>query len=405
MNPFRLLAGLALAGLCAVAVTGCDDDVPSDAVAKVGDTVITKQQFDRWYENAARSQAQAGGPAIVPDPPNYTKCVAAIKKALPKGTPQQSDAALEKQCKTNYEQLKQQVMQFLIQAEWVKQEAADQDIEISDAELQRMFEDQKKQAFPKEKAYRQFLRRTGATEADIVYRVKLDALQGKLAEKVQKDEGKVTDEDIEEYYEKNKKRFAAPERRDLNIVLTKTRAKAEQAKQELDGGASFKDVSKKYSIDQASKAQGGKLPDVPTGQQEKAFDEAVFEAETESIEGPVKTQFGWYVFEVTDVTEPSEQSLEQAKETIRNVLKSESQQKALQAFVEDFREDFKDETTCREGFVVPECSNAPKEETDTGPASGGAPGGGQAPPPQGAAPQGAAPAPPQGAAPQGTPAP
>ena len=70
-----------------------------------------------------------------------------------------------------------------------------------------------------------------------------------------------------------------------------------------------------------------------------------------------------------------------------------------------FREDFKDETTCREGFVVPECSNAPKEETDTGPASGGAPGGGQAPPPQGAAPQGAAPAPPQGAAPQGTPAP
>jgi foldase protein PrsA len=401
MRTFRAFAGVSLAGLCALVAAGCGgDDVPSDAVAKVGDTVITKQAFDRWYQNAAKSQAQQGGPPVPPDPPSFTKCVAALKEQQPKGTPAQKDGALKKQCKQGYDQLKQQVMQFLIQSEWVQQEAEEQGVEVKDAEVRRLFDDQKKQAFPKEKDYQRFLQTSGSSEQDILFRVKLDALQGKLAEKVQKNQEKISDDEIEEYYEKNKKRFTQPESRDLSIVLTKGKAKAEQAKKELEGGASFKAVANEYSTDQASKAQGGKLPGVTRGRQDKAFDEAVFDAEKGELEGPVKTQFGWYVFEVTKVTPANEQSLDEAKETIRNVLRQENESKALQSFIESFREDFKDITACREGFVVPECANAPEPETDTGPASGGAPGGApqQAPPPQGAPQQGA----PQQAPPQQT---
>ena len=57
------------------------------------------------------------------------------------------------------------------------------------------------------------------------------------------------------------------------MVLTKTKAKADEAKKELEDGKSFKAVAKEYSIDEASKAQGGKLPDVSKGQQEKALDD------------------------------------------------------------------------------------------------------------------------------------
>jgi foldase protein PrsA len=407
MNAFRALAGVSLAGLCAIAAGCGGDDVPSDAVAKVGDTVITKQQFDHWYQTAASGQAQSGGPGVVPDPPRYAKCVAALKKQQPKGAPAQKDSALKKQCKDSYDQLKQQVMQFLIQAEWVQQEAADQGLAVKDAEVRSLFEDQKKRAFPKEKDYRKYLRTSGSNERDILFRVKLDAIQKKLAENVQKDQEKVSDEDIEEYYEKNKQRFTQPEQRDLNIVLTKTEGKAEEAKKALEDGQSFKAVSKEYSIDQASKAQGGKLPGVARGRQDKAFDDAVFEAKQGELEGPVKTQFGWYVFEVTRITEKTEQSLDDAKDTIRNVVKQENQSKALQDFIEDFREDYKDKTACREGFIVPECANAPEDETQTGPASGGAPGGSQAPPTQQPPPQQAPPqqAPPQQAPPQQTPPP
>ena len=53
------------------------------------------------------------------------------------------------------------------------------------------------------------------TEEDILFRVKLDQLQQKLTQKVTKDAKKVSDEDVQAYYDKNKKRFAQPERRDL----------------------------------------------------------------------------------------------------------------------------------------------------------------------------------------------
>ena len=369
----KSILALAVVGLGAASFAGCGNDVPAGAVAKVGDATITQDEFDKWLNTAARGNAQ-GAAAVVPDPPDYTKCVAAKSKTpVPKGQKQPTEDALKKQCKSEYDQLKREVMQFLIQAEWVQQEAADQDIKVTDAQIKKSFEDQKKQAFPNDKQYQDFLASSGMSEQDILFRVKLDQLQQKLTQKVTEDAKKVSDEDISAYYEKNKKRFAQPERRDLRVVLTKTEAKAEQAKKALESGDSFKQVVKKYSIDEASKSQGGRLPAVSEGQQEKAFDTAIFDAKKGEVEGPVKTQFGWYVFEVEKITKASQQTLEESKETIKNLLRSQRQQKAIDEFVKDFRQDYKDETDCADDYRVVECNNAPKDGSDTGPASGGNP--------------------------------
>jgi foldase protein PrsA len=359
----------------AAAVIGCggSDSVPSGSVATVGDEEITQEEFDKWLETAVSGQAQ-GAETVVPDPPEFTKCVAAKKDApLPKGQKQQSEAALKKQCEQEYDTLKREVMLFLIQAEWVKQEAEEQGVEVSDESVKKSFEDQKKQAFPTDKAYDEFIKTSGMTEEDILFRVKLNELQQKLTQKVTQDATKVTDEDIQEYYDKNKRRFAQPERRDLRVVLTKTEAKADQARSALEDGDGWKQVVKQYSIDEASKAQGGLLPAVAKGQQDKALDDAVFSAKKGELEGPVKTQFGWYVFEVTKITPAAQQSLDQSKDTIRNLLRSERQQKALDEFVKEFREDYRGETECADDYRIEECSNAPKKQ-DTGPASGGNPG-------------------------------
>jgi foldase protein PrsA len=371
----KSILALAALALGAAVFAGCGNDVPAGAVAKVGDSTITQDEFDKWLATAAKGNAQ-GGSSAVPDPPDYEKCVAAkAKTPVPKGQKKPTDDALKKQCKSEYDALKKEVMQFLIQAEWVQQEAADQDIKVTDAQIKKSFADQKKQAFPNDKQYQQFLASSGMTEDDILFRVKLDQLQQKLTQKVTEDAKKVSDEDISAYYEKNKKRFAQPERRDLRVVLTKTEAKANQAKQALESGQPFKKVVKQYSIDEASKSQAGLLPAVTQGQQEKAFDTAIFDAKKGSLEGPVKTQFGWYVFKVEKVTKASQQTLEQSKETIKNLLRSQRQQKALDEFIKSFREDYKDKTDCADDYRVAECKNAPKDETDTGPASGGNPGG------------------------------
>jgi foldase protein PrsA len=375
----KSILALAAAALGVAAFAGCGNDVPAGAVAKVGDATITQDEFDKWLNTAARGNAQ-GGAAVAPDPPDFKQCVAAKGKTpVPKGQKQPTDDALKKQCKSEYDTLKREVMQFLIQAEWVQQEAADQDIKVTDEQIKKSFEDQKKQAFPNDKQYQQFLASSGMTEKDILFRVKLDQLQQKLTQKATEDAKKVSDEDVSAYYEKNKKRFAQPERRDLRVVLTKTEAKANQAKKALASGQSFKKVVKQYSIDEASKSQGGLLPAVSENQQEKAFDDAIFSAKKGKIEGPVKTQFGWYVFKVEKVTKASQQTLEQSKETIKNLLRSQRQQKSLEQFIKDFRKDYKDRTDCADDYLVAECKNAPEDQTTSGPASGGNPGGQQQP--------------------------
>ncbi len=354
-----LLALCALAALAAVAA-GCGG-VPGNAVAEVDGTAIEKEDFEHWMNVAAKSSGQPN--ASVPDAPDYTKCVENKKKTAPKpakGQPKTTDGQYKDQCKQEYEQLRDQVLQLLTSFEWIEGEAEEMGIKVTDAEVKKSFDQQKKQSFPKDEDYQKFLKDYGQTEQDVMQRVKLDLLSNKIRDKVIKGKDKVTDAQIEDFYNKNKERFAQPERRDLRIVLTKGQAKADQAKAALESGESWKSVAKQYSIDEASKAQGGKLPAQAEGTLEKALDEAVFKAQKGQTVGPVKTQFGYYVFEVDKVDKASQQSLEQAKETIRQTLQSQNQQKALDKFVADFQKKWKERTECREGYVTQQCKNAPK---------------------------------------------
>ena len=394
----RSLLALGAFFVSAAVFTACGDSVPGNAVVRVDDDTIKTSTFNHWLSVAARSSQPPGTTAkvAVPDPPDFKKCVAGKVKSAPKpakGQPKPTTAQFKAQCKQEYEGLRDQVLQFLIQAQWIQGEAADQDIKISDKELKKNFEQQKKQSFPTEKEYKAFLKSSGMTQEDIDLRVKLDLLSNKIREKINKKRKKVTNADIQKYYDKNKARFAQPEKRDLNVVLTKTKSRANTALDALRGGSSWKSVAKKYSIDQASKDAGGKLPGVQPGQQEKAFDTAVFKAKKGQVEGPVKTQFGYYVFEVTKITPKSQQTLDQAKPTIKQLLQQQGQQKALNDFVKDFEKKWKDRTNCRKGYVVAMCKNAPKPKKNQQTTPPGAV------PSQGGAPQGGAPQAPQQAPP------
>src|SRR3954468_1412815 len=328
----------------AALVAGCGG-VPGNAVATGDGNSIEKSEFDHWLNVAAKSGGQAS--AAVPKPPEFTECIAQKRKTTPKpakGQPKVTDSQLKTQCKQEYASLRDQVLQLLISFKWIEGEAKDLGVKVSDAEVKKQFETQKKASFPKDADYQKFLKTSGQSQSDIMMRVKLDVLSNKIRDKVTKGKDKVTDADVQAYYDKNKSRFAQPERRDLLVVLTKTQAKAEQAKAAIQAGQSFASVAKKYSIDQASKAQGGKLAGVAKGQQEKALDTAVFSAKKGKLVGPVKTQFGYYVFKVNKVMPASQQTLDQAKTTIKQLLGSQKQQKALDSFVKKFQKKWKSKT-------------------------------------------------------------
>ena len=389
-SPRRIISALGAFFVLALLLAACGG-IPGNGVARVDDTVIKKSTFDHWLGVAALSSQAPGSTsgATVPDAPNFTKCVATKRQQQPKATkgqPQQTDAQLKQACQQDYNSLLQQVMQFLISAQWIQGEAQDLGVHVSDKDVQKEFQKQKKQSFPREADYQSFLKSSGMSQTDILLRVKLDLLSNKIRTKVTKGKGKVTEKQIEAYYTSNKSRFGQPQRRALLVVLTKDLASANKAKSALSSGQSFASVAKKYSIDDASKSQGGKLT-VSKGQQEAALDTAVFAAKPGALVGPVKTQFGYYVFKVTKNTAGSQQTLDQARSSIKSLLTTQNQQKALQDFVKKFQKKWKSRTDCRKTYVVQTCNNAPKQSTTSTPGAVPQQGGAQQVPQQGGAQQ------------------
>ncbi len=352
-----------------VAACGGDDDsndVPSNAVASVDGQPVSKADYDRWAEITAKSASAQGGTAVIPDPPNYTQCIAALTRQARsvRGQRVPSESALRAQCRQLETQVRQQTMALLIQAIWFDEEAKDLGIEVTDADVRRVLAETKRSSFPRRGDYERFLRQTGMTNEDVLFRLRIQRLGEDISEKVQRDAGSVTDAQITAYYNRNREQFAVPERRDLEIILTRTEAQANEAKRAVEGGTSWAAAARRYSTDALSKGNGGRLAGVARGQQDRALDTAAFAARRDTIVGPVRGQFGWYIVRVTDITPARQNTLAESREQIRELLRQQNGSRALTDFGREFQERWQKATNCRAGYVIDQfCENAPKPRT------------------------------------------
>lgn len=359
------LGAFFVAALVLVACGGSSNSMPSDAVATVDGKAITKADYHRWALITAKGAATPGSTPVVPDPPAYTACIAALRKSTKtvKGQPKPTATTLRAQCKQLDQQIVQQTMSTLIQSTWIEEEAKKQGVKVSDADVNKALAQTKKQSFRTEKAYQKFLAQSGMTEADVLARLRIQTLAQKLTTKIQHSAAPVSDADVAKYYDAHKSQFAVPERRDLQLILTKTKAQADAAKAAVAGGMSWAAAAKKYSTDSASLATGGVLRGVAKGTEDRALDEAAFKAKKGQLVGPVKGQFGWYIVRVVAITPARQNTLAQATAQIKPLLTQQGQQQKLSSFITEFQARYKAATKCRTGYVVELCSNAPKPKT------------------------------------------
>jgi peptidyl-prolyl cis-trans isomerase C len=81
-------------------------------------------------------------------------------------------------------------------------------------------------------------------------------------------------------------------------ILVPSEAECAKLKKDIEGGASFADLAKKHSKCPSGR-EGGNLGEFGPGQMVPEFDKVVFSAEVGKVQGPVKTQFGYHLIEVT----------------------------------------------------------------------------------------------------------
>jgi len=81
-------------------------------------------------------------------------------------------------------------------------------------------------------------------------------------------------------------------------ILVDTETQCLQLKSEIEAGADFAEVAR-HKSSCSSRMRGGDLGSFRTGDMVREFDEAVFSGELNKVFGPVKTQFGYHLIEVT----------------------------------------------------------------------------------------------------------
>jgi foldase protein PrsA len=336
-SSLRKLLPLLLLALAATLVAACGSSdssktVPPGAVALVGDKAIEKADLDRLLAQTKT---------------NYE----AQKQEFPEvGTPQ-------------YETLKSTLLKGLVQqAQW-EQAGAAMGVRVSDKEIDTRLDALKQQYFKgDEDKFKAELDKQGLTVEQLREQLRARLLSDKIYSAVIK-KVKVTDANIKAYYDNHKAQYLQPESREVRHILVKKESLADELYAKLKNGADFAQLARKYTQDEASRADGGNFT-AYKGKTVAPFDRFVFAAKKGDLSKPIKTEFGWHLIEVlSDVKPAAPQPLAEAKDTISATLLQQQQNQALKAWVKDAQSEY--EVTYAPGYA-PASTGTADSGTSTG---------------------------------------
>ena len=321
---------LAIAGIAIAAGCGSQrKSVGANDVAVVGNCEVSKDQFDHLMNQAKK---------------NYE----AQKQTWPDPGTQQ------------YEALRKQAMQLLVQRCEFNQKASDLGIKVTDSDVDNQLATIKAQYFGKngkcdstcEQKFQAELKKQQLEIGQVRDDVRASVTQNKIYEKITSGVT-VSDKDVADYYKKNKAQYVQPESRNVRHILVKKKALAEQIYQQLLNGASFAALAKKYSTDPSSKDSGGKLS-ISKGRQVPEFDKVAFKLKTHEIGKPVKTTYGWHVIQaLTPVKPQTVTKLSEVKAAIKQQLLGQKKQEEMRKWVDDMSKDFQSKTNYQVGYAPP----------------------------------------------------
>lgn len=81
-------------------------------------------------------------------------------------------------------------------------------------------------------------------------------------------------------------------------ILVETESQCEELKQKITDGADFAEIAREFSKCPSGQ-QGGELGEFGPGMMVPEFDRVVFNEEVGVVHGPVQTQFGYHLLEIT----------------------------------------------------------------------------------------------------------
>ncbi|HWK21699.1 MAG TPA: peptidylprolyl isomerase [Ureibacillus sp.] len=188
----------------------------------------------------------------------------------------------------------------------VIEQVLENNYKVTDDEIDEQFNSVKEQYGD---SFKDVLAQNGLTEDTFRDNVKFQLLQEKATKDV-----KVTDEEIENYYNQAKYELNA---RHILVADEKT---ANEVIEKLNAGEDFAALAKEYSTD-GSASEGGELGWFTVGSMVDEFNDAAYALELNEISKPVQTEYGYHVIQVTDKREVKDYgTLEEKKDEIKDAI-------------------------------------------------------------------------------------
>ncbi|MCM3651642.1 peptidylprolyl isomerase [Metabacillus litoralis] len=201
------------------------------------------------------------------------------------------------------------ITQSLIEQE-VKKEGVSVTQKEIDEEMKNLVE-----AYGGQAAFDQTLMQSGLTQELLEKDMKTNL----EIEKLLKPQIKITEEEMQTYFDENKESFAKAKEVNASHILVDDEKTAKEVKAKLDKGEDFAELAKEYSKD-GSAQSGGELGFFGEGAMVPEFEEVAFSMKVGEISEPVKSQFGYHIIKVNEIQEASEANFKDSKEQIEDLL-------------------------------------------------------------------------------------
>ena len=349
MSKAALRCAAVVACIAAV-VAGCSDQSATQNAADVGGTAVSASQVRAWFgafspgiqlpsgrldddamRNACRRASEKVGASTgAPELPSRGDCISSLKLA------------------------RAEALGYLIRSVWLAREASRRGIVVTDEDFNRALAKRTRQ-LEAGGEFQHRLSSVGLTKAQFRRRVRRDELFRKLLVAAESPDDRVSKSSIRKFYRRHSSEFNRPATRYVSTVVTRSRARALQARAMLERGEPWRVVVGRYSID-GTQHRGGRA-EVDTQNVIRNLRVAVFSSELGQIVGPIDVRGLWWVFRVDRHTPARRLSLAEVTPRIRISIRSTRVQFAIDRLTGSLARRYRPETICHNGYTAPECRN------------------------------------------------
>ncbi len=245
-------------------------------------------------------------------------------------------------------ELRKKALDYLINRELLYYEAKKKGIKVPEKQIDKLIKELEKRYKSRENLEK-MLKETGITlkqfREELKKRLMIDKLLSKYVSV------KLTDKQLEEYYQKNKYKFKEPEALKIRYIYIKVdpskpkgrqiaRERAEKAYKEIISGKDFGDVAYRYS-DDLSRIKGGEIGFVHKGRFEKKVEEEIYKLKVGQISKIIETELGFHIIKVEGKRPSRIVPFKQIKDKLKKELTEKLKREKYEALLKDAKKDLK----------------------------------------------------------------